>query len=379
MPPPCLRRLAFNVLLTVAISVPAAASDLWSQLYSPDLAVYAANLRSASVPEAIVGVLISQEVNARFHEREQRLRPSLASVDTLRQEWSAERREAVIQLKREKNDLLRSVLAVVPDETARPIEIPETLSQLTKVQRESVALIMEDYNALNARVITESRGVLIEEDREKIRYLDQARDQDLAKVLGEDNAIDYQISLSRAMKSTEKLLVLFHPTRQELRDIFVIRRKHGFDLVGLNIANPGAMAFLKKAVLADLEKLWGPERFAVFRRTGSPIYQQIYYLVVRLGHPANYADQIYESQFATREGPARRNEELRAQGPHRVVPGEAMPESPPALAKRLIAAHCALVKQLLGEAGYAEYYRLSSKMIDGMEQGRSMRVDDAPY
>src|SRR3954463_8923848 len=91
----------------------------WAKIYSSDIPSYAANLRAAGVPAETVGVLISQEINARFKEREQELEPSLTSLQTLKEGWSAERREALVKLKREKNDLLRATLGAVPNETAK--------------------------------------------------------------------------------------------------------------------------------------------------------------------------------------------------------------------------------------------------------------------
>lgn len=351
-------------------------SGLWAQLYSPDLKQFAANLRGAGVPEETVGLLVSQAVNNRFAAREQALQPSVASVQTLREGWTAERREELLKLKQEKNDLLRSVFGQLPGETAKPAIIPPTLTHLTPPQRELVRLITEDYAAMNARVFTESRGVLLEEDREKLRYLETARDTDLVKALGEENALDYQVATNPLMKATIPRLQLFQPTPQELRDLFVVRRKYDYEIAIRTTGNPGRQQEVKKQINAELLQRWGAPRFAAYQRLGSSIYQQIYFLVQRLGKPAAIADQIYDSQLAAREGPMKMIDELRGRGPVMLKEGE-RPPRPGDLAKKLIAEHCELVKQLLGVDGYNEYYQLSSRIIDAMANGQPMRIDES--
>lgn len=373
-----LRPIVWLVVFFPAVHFRAAEpTGLWAQLFSPDLKTYAANLRNAGAPEETVGLLVSQAINARFKEREDKLRPSVDSLETLRQGWSAERREALLQLKQEKNDLLRSLFGVLPAEVANPVRIPETLGHLTKGQREMVRLIVEDYDAMNARVFTESYGVLLEEDREKLRYLESARDTDLVKAIGEADAINFQVATSRLMQATVQRLKLFQPTAQELRDLFLVRRKYGYEIALRTTGNPGGSQELKKKINAELEQLWGKERFAAYVRTSSAIYQQTVFLVQRLGKPPAVADQIYDHQVAAREAPFKMMDEMRTRGPIRLREGE-LPPRPGDLAKQKMGEHCEFVKQLLGDAGYEEYYRLNSRLIDMMNNGSMMRIDETP-
>lgn len=373
-----IRRLVFVAVLSGVVCSPAfpaetasAPAGVWAKIYSSDIPTYAANLRAAGVPEATVGVLVSQEINAHFKEREQALEPALTSLQTLKEGWSAERREKLLEIRREKNELLRATLGLVPNETAKLEIIPPSLASATPVQRELVGLIVEDYQAMRARVGRESASYLLEQDTENLRYLDDEFFTDLAKVLGPDNALDFQIERDGFMKAVQQRLELFKPTRLELRDLYTARRNAGIDI---EIKNPNAsrLTELQKIVLADLAKRWGPERYAEYARSTSLIYQQAYHLVRRLGLPLEVADQLFDSRKAAVETSWERMQQARntaARGIRPTMNADGTLNRPPTsveVTKAAATEHCELAKRLLGEAGYQEYYRLNRGWIDNM-------------
>lgn len=150
----------------VALATAAAPTAAWATFYSTDIPRYAANLRAAGCPEETIGVIISQEVNARFKAREEQLQPSTVTMKSLRADFSPERREALVQLRLEKNAILRAALGAVPQETVRVDWLPTALARLTPAQRDVVRMITDDYDVMIARVMSESFGHLLEEDRE---------------------------------------------------------------------------------------------------------------------------------------------------------------------------------------------------------------------
>lgn len=351
-------------------SVHAAVDGIWAQIYSPDISTYADNLRAAGVPKATVGVIISHEINTLFRAREAALQPSLKSLQTLKEGWSAERREALIQLRREKNELLRSVLGAVPDETAKVDFSPESLAGATVEQREMARLIMEDYQAMTARVNRESRGFLLEEDREKIRYLDAAVDADLAQVLSPELAVDFHIERTGYLRALRGRLELFKPTAQEVRDLFTVRRRTGLDVEARNM-NSNRLMEIHRASLAELAKLWSPKRYAEYTRLASTTYQEAYHLARRRGLPSDVADRIFDSRKETYKKSWDFMQQSRAAQTKGTRPTSSTPPSSPQNdpVKDAIAEHISLVKQLLGEAGYEEYYGLNSSWIDLFSKG----------
>jgi hypothetical protein len=371
-------RLMFCLVLIPAIYAAEVPGGIWAKIYSSDIPTYAANLRAAGVPEATLGLLVSQEINARFKAREQALEPSLTSLQTLKEGWSAERREALVQLKREKNDLLRATLGAVPNETAKLEVISPSLASANPGKRELVRLILEDYQAMKARVSTESRGFFLEEDKAKLSYLEDELYLDLAKALGPEIALDYQIERDSFMRAVQQRLELFKPTRLELRDIFTARRNSGMDIAARNPNGGNRLAELQKATLVELEKRWGPERYAEYARLASLIYQQSYHLVRRLGLPLEIADQLFDSRKAMVEKGWKLHEQVVGKGPVIRVSGSpgTRPLLPSEFMKQAVAEHCELAKRLLGEAGYQEYYGLNSGWIQSILEKGSITNPD---
>lgn len=340
----------------------------WQSLHSPEARVFAANLRAAGFPAEVVGLLVSHEINQRFREREARLQPSLKSLDTLREGWSAERREALLALKHERNALLREILGSVPDETARVEYWPETLAHLTPATREKVRLISEDYNAMITRIYAESRGALLEEDRAKLKFLEGERSADLVKTLGPEDAVDYQIYDSGYLKRIQARLELAKPTAKEIREMFLIRRRLNLDVESIGLLPPPKMEELNKQAMAELAKVLTPERFAEISRAGSRRYQQIYHLVRRLGKAPAIAGEIYAAQ--TKMCEAAFGDATKA-----AARTAATFEADRQRRRQLVDEHCAYVQRQLGEAGFLDYYAANQRMIDLMRKGGATAPD----
>src|ERR1041385_8931440 len=156
-------------------------------------------------------------------------------------------------------------------------------------------LIVVDYNAMNVGVNAESRNYPLEEDKDKLRFLQESVDEDLARVLTPEQAIDCQIERDGYMRGVRQRLELFKPTVQELRDFFKIRRRIGLDVEARNM-NMNRFNELQRTFLVELSKKWGPERYAQYARLVSLAYLPTYHLVRRLNLPPEFADKIFDSR-----------------------------------------------------------------------------------
>jgi hypothetical protein len=363
---------------------------VWASLYSTDIPRYAANLRAAGCPEETVGLLISHEINLRFLEKEKALQPSLLSAKTLREEFSPERREALLKLGLEKNAMMRSVLGRVPQEVARFDWTPGELSHLTPQEQETVRMIMEDYNTMIARILVESRGHLIDEDRDKLRFLETQRESDLGKFLNQDEMADFELKVTAYGQAIRTGLVLFNPTQEQLRTYLTLGRKHGLDYESFRL-NPERKNEEQAAMNAELEKIWDAETYARYRRGISGHYVQIFALVARLHLPASVAEEVFASQKQTTEAAYRIYEDAR--------PTASRPPPPPYGTERmfhqaplspsnserirsshdqivaLTQAHCDLIRERLGDAGFAEYFALNRRWLSEMQTGGVIQMD----
>jgi hypothetical protein len=376
-----------------ALAAAAAPTGVWATFYSTDIPRYAANLRAAGCPEETVGVIISQEVNARFKAREEQLQPSTVTVKSLRADFSPERREALVQLRLEKNAVLRAALGVVPQETARIDWSPTALARLAPAQRDIVRMITDDYDVMIARVMTESFGHLLEEDREKLRFLEAERSVDLGQWLTPDEVTDFELAKTSFGRFVRTELKLFDPTPEQLRTYFRLGKKHGIEIEGLG-RNLARIMESQRALRADLAEEWGPETYARYRRAISLQYSQILNLVHRLGLDESVVLEIFNAQKDTTEQGFALYEAMRPSRPpgaggasaaqavsadRIMVSTSSGPPLGPRAAlgdklKALVAAHCDFVTTRLGEAGFKEYFELNRQWLTSMQNGGAVRL-----
>jgi hypothetical protein len=381
---------AFTLALSFSEAAESAGGKVWASLYSTDIPRYAANLRAAGCPEETVGLLISHEINLRFLEKEKALQPSLLSAKTLREEFSPERREALLKLGLEKNAMMRSVLGRVPQEVARFDWTPGELSHLTPQEQETVRMIMEDYNTMIARILVESRGHLIDEDRDKLRFLETEREADLGKFLNQDEMLDFELNVTVYGRSLRAGLVLFNPTQEQLRTCFTLGRKHGLDYESLAL-NPVRRSQAQAALNAELATLWDAETYARYRRGISGHYAHIVALVARLRLGISTAEEIFASQKQTTEYCYKTYRQRRPAsaippppdpGMGQILNAGPITESSSATIKfshdEIVLAtqvHCDLVRSKLGDAGFAEYFELNRRWLEAMRAGGAVQLD----
>jgi hypothetical protein len=374
--------------LVSSLFAQSAGQDVWALYYSSDLKTYAANLRRAGAPESVVSLLISQDVNNRFEAREAQLRPSTASATALRDAFSPERREAWMQLRLEKNTLLREVLGTVPKERALTEWSPKVLARLSQKDRDYVRMVTEDYDTMMARVISEAHGHFLDDDRTKLRYLETQRSVDLGKVLSADEITDFELLQTGFGRVVRSRLRLLGPTQEQLRTVYTLGKKHGMDLVMID-NNSSRRSDALQALNSELATVWDADTYARYRRSTSVNFQQLYNLVARLKLDPEIANKIYDSQKkTTEEGRALFNESHPGAEdiPHRptagrlttVVPAAEFTDATKANRAKIVALvtqHCEFVQQQLGADGYTQYLELCRGWIDLMKTGGSTRLD----
>ena len=389
--------LTCSLALTTASPLIGAAPSggIWVQIYSTDLKVYAQNMHTAGLPKETVVVLISQEINERFRQRERALQPSTITAKSLKEEFSPERREALVQLRIERNQLTKEVLGSVPQEKVNYEWSPRVLDRLSPAERETVRAITDDYDAMIARVNTESRGFLLEEDREKIRFLEIERANDLRKVLSRDEVLDFELAETSFGRGTRNRLKLFEPTPDQLRTYLHLAQKNDM-AYGTRSSGSEQLGNVRRAFEKDLAAAWDAETYARYRRTTSAHFSPIHYLVKRLNLDPQIAIRIYESTRITTESGARYFQEgspwMTVERPriagfgsvfHNLVSVDSEREKAGKIAgekiKALVEEHCTLVRSLLGEAGYKEYFDFAKGWIEGMRRGNSVQLDFAMY
>lgn len=355
-----------------ALGSPARASS-WTALYHSDPVVFAQQLRAAGFPENAVAALVGEQVQSRFVEQEQALQPSLASAAQLKLYWTPERREKLVLLRKEKNALLRAALGPLPDRRSESDWVALNLARLSIGQRETVRLILEDYDHLLERVLAETRGHFTQNDRDLIVYLESERENDLRPYLSESEIVDYQIQHSRFGAYVREELECFDVTPDEMRQYYRVGEKHRLHVLVFSLGSSERLQ-ARRLADAELRGLWPAERFETLRRNRHHLYRTTFKLVNRLGLARSVADEVFDSRLAlnTAMAPSR----LRPRSGEKSGPSGSPPRSD--RVRTELQQHLRVVATLLGETGLAEYVSVHGAWIEPMKQGSAVWFDLAP-
>ncbi len=191
-------------------------SETWRKAYSEDLPTLAANLRTAGLPDRLVRAIVGAEINERFKAREDALKPKRApdnywesqdyydrqADDTL------ELRLARLDLRREKDAFRASLLGEEAPKAGENNPIPPA-------KRDAVRRINEDYDTMIQQVESESRGMPLAADREKLAYLRAEKDKELRELLSPEEYEANQLRTSRIAQSMRWELAAFKPSEEE--------------------------------------------------------------------------------------------------------------------------------------------------------------------
>lgn len=185
-PPPPVKRVA------------TAPTTVFGRVYSPDLQVFAANLRRIHCPELSVKDIITAQINKQFQEREYQLRATPADHVPLM--WNPNTPEMTLQRHRnqarqlavEKAAALRTALGYdVPVElpsfvvNSSDLRFEAGISTLPPDQRPTVRQAHESYWSAAAELMNRTKGFWLPEDVDALNQLKAGRRQSLTAILGD--------------------------------------------------------------------------------------------------------------------------------------------------------------------------------------------------
>lgn len=258
----------------------------WSEVESPDFAVYIKNLRNIGTPEKTIRDIIIAEVNELYAERlarelnlpEQKWWLPDPDMDALQAGM-----DQVHALEMEKEQLLTQLLGPGWESnrlagTADAIRFDgPVLSQLpieTKAAVERMeANARQARNALEARAREENRQVTADE----LARLRQDTRRELATVLNSQQLEEYLLRYSNTADQLRDQLRGFGASADEFRRIFRVR--DNFDqqiaaIAGVDDASVARRAELARERDQAVRREIGEERFAFYQLTQSPLFRQ---------------------------------------------------------------------------------------------------------
>jgi hypothetical protein len=290
----------------------------------------------------------------------------------------------------EKNQLLRNALGTVPSAKAEFQWPAAVLGRLSERERDVVRAIVDDYDVMIGRVMSEARGYLLDDDREKLRFLETQRTVDLRKVLTEDEALDFEIATTGYGREIRVLLQVFEPTAEQLRTYLRLAKETGLAYVARNKASQQFIT-QRRHFEARLAEMWDAPTYARYRRSISVNYVALHLLVRRLKLDPEIALKIYDSARATTEEGMSL---FRQMASWHVAPSPpagvrsttfvVLPNQPELAQKQqeviakmrgLVEAHIQVARTLLGDHGYSAYIDVATAWMEPMRRGQAVQLD----
>ncbi|RRJ97945.1 hypothetical protein Ga0100231_005820 [Opitutaceae bacterium TAV4] len=281
------------------------AADALAAAVSTDLPTYTENLRKAGVPDRLVRAIINAEINDRFREREEALRPKRREFQYWENQHNyyendgvtLDQRLALIDLRREKAALRKELLGDAPNTSGKPDNNP-----IPSEKREATKQIAEDYGAMMEHIRREARGYMLPSDEEKVKYLEAERRRELAQILTPEEMREYDLRNSQTTQQMRWDLVAFGPAEEEFRAIHELRSEFDRDFPHRN--NAGQEYWKQRnaaeeAMNAQLKVVLGEERYKDYERSQDWEFRQLRQLTNRLGLEPTAATQLYDLRDTT--------------------------------------------------------------------------------
>lgn len=169
-------------------------------------------------------------------------------------------------------------------------------SILSADKAQLVARIKQDHDEMRSQIHMEAQGLMLERDQEKLRFLNEEYEKDLAAALTPQELEEWNLRNSNTARQLQSQLAHMQPTEQEFRQIH--RLQSVFDETWSYENRGGNIDWQKrseaeKAMKAEIAALLGPERYADYTKSTDHEFGTLSNLEYRLELPAGTADRLY--------------------------------------------------------------------------------------
>jgi hypothetical protein len=294
--------------LSAANAADRADSISWARLSAGDLPAVVAQLRAGGIPPRYLRVILEALVAERFADRHK----AIVNAMTAKPWWQGLPYESITsdpkiaalgrQLSRDERALLYQLIGPEPPATDYDRAWAQRkYGDLTPDKIEQVSRINRDYTDLMAEIRAQAGGIILPEDRQRLSYIEQQRQADLAQVLTPDQLFEYGLRSSATANRLRDQLVAFDPSADEFRAIFQVRQAVEAQFGDGHIQNltlderrqrNDALNSLGDQIQAVLT----PARFADYQLTTDPAYLQTNQFVASLDLPTTTTAQIVAVQ-----------------------------------------------------------------------------------
>ena len=287
----------------------------WNAIESTNYHAYIANLRSISCPEETIRDIIVTDVAKLFAKRRAAIRAQAQPYRFWQTGEAWENgpakdpvlRKQLQELEREQRDLVMELLGVdLQTELAKYWNADDEQERmygfLPQDKRQKVVEMQSKYDELEQEVYASSKGVMLDEDQERLRRIQKQKEAELASVLSPEEFEEYELRNSATANAMRAQMTGFSPTEDEFRKIFHLQKtfdnefNQAFDSTDETQIEVKAKAQqeAQDALNAEVKKTLGDARYNEWARAQDGDYKALTQITERFDLPKDTADKIFD-------------------------------------------------------------------------------------
>jgi len=280
-------------------------TDLSRVLQSGDLKAALAALRAAGFPPKTIRAVIAALLDEQYAERRRKIIgdqqvPPYWKAGSMMSSYTSGKMSELRTLDREKQDALAQLLGAdaMVSETERYF-MQRQYGDLAQEKVLALQRIKQDYGELQNQVFSESGGILLPWDREKLEMIKQEQEKDIAALLTPEELQQMNLRSSSTAQQLQYKLAGFDPTEQEYLTLYSLQKQ--FDDKNntpfwLNSVKATQRMADQKALDEQIKEALGAERYVQYQQATDSSFKAASRIVASLNLPADNANQVWNLQ-----------------------------------------------------------------------------------
>lgn len=275
----------------------------WAALESTNYYTYIANLRAFGCPQEVIKDIIITDI-ARLYARK---RSELRRKGEPPKYWMPEDAGAadpklqrnLAELDREQRTLVRQLLGVeLQAELSKYWEDdydPAAYAFLSEEKRDRLLGLKAKYDDMEQEVYARAQGLMLEQDEQELRQIQQQREKELASILTPQELEEYELRHSSVAETLRSQFGSFEPSEEEFRKLFRVQKD--FEKEISQSLNPEDAAAVREdaqqALNEEMRKVLGPQRYTEWQRAQDPDYKALVQVADRFNLPKELSENVY--------------------------------------------------------------------------------------
>src|SRR5438477_9871529 len=173
---------------------------------------------------------------------------------------------------------------------------------LPQEKRQRALEVQSAYDELEQEIYANSKGVMLDEDQERLKRIQRQRESELAGVLSPEEFEEYELRNSPTANGLRAQMSGFQPTEEEFRKIFKLQKvfdsefNQAFDLTddGQSDTKGRAQQAAQDALNAEVKQTLGDARFNEWVRAQDSDYKALMQVASRFDLPKETASRVYD-------------------------------------------------------------------------------------